>query len=530
MAIINPLTYNIVNGQAVDATPVMADLNQIVSNVNANAVASTTLAASGGAGLVGYSQGASGSVLRTLEAKAQESVSVLDFGADPTGVADSTAAFNAAAASAWQVIVPAGTYKTTAAIVRPAGVTFIGQGRQKTIITATGNYPVFQTIGTSTASLLGGGVQNMTLFGTWASNNANTSSYGVSESWTNRSIHRDLEIYGCYAGMYGGQGLWQVVWDNITVDGIGANQNYIGFMLDALPTTLPAGTGNAVKAVNCIAQGVANTGFRLVNPNGSQFVNCEAENGLYGWFIGNTSSGNYPIEFLHVANCLADTCTDYGWVIQEGSNASAVTDMQFANCWSGNCGTGVYLDGCSGINLTNFQSSGHQGAGLLLNSSVHCVITSFQFNGNNIAGTSGIGDITISGGNYNKIADCISNMANSAGVSLLESNGTTNNDIHGCTLYQGATLLGNNGTTIRSCPGYAPANAALTAGASPYTFPTYPYDANFVVTSAGGMTNFSIKGVEMPITTNTTVFVKAGTTVAATWATTAPTFEIVPMV
>ena len=39
MTIINPLTYNIANGQAVDATPLMADFNQIVSNVNANAAA-----------------------------------------------------------------------------------------------------------------------------------------------------------------------------------------------------------------------------------------------------------------------------------------------------------------------------------------------------------------------------------------------------------------------------------------------------------------------------------------------------------
>jgi hypothetical protein len=39
MAIISPLTYTITNGQAVDAVPLMADLNQIVSNVNANAAA-----------------------------------------------------------------------------------------------------------------------------------------------------------------------------------------------------------------------------------------------------------------------------------------------------------------------------------------------------------------------------------------------------------------------------------------------------------------------------------------------------------
>ena len=37
MTIINPLPYNIANGQAVDAGPVMADLNAIVNNVNANA-------------------------------------------------------------------------------------------------------------------------------------------------------------------------------------------------------------------------------------------------------------------------------------------------------------------------------------------------------------------------------------------------------------------------------------------------------------------------------------------------------------
>ncbi len=39
MPIISPLTYTIQNGQAVDATPVMSDLNQIVSSVNANAAA-----------------------------------------------------------------------------------------------------------------------------------------------------------------------------------------------------------------------------------------------------------------------------------------------------------------------------------------------------------------------------------------------------------------------------------------------------------------------------------------------------------
>lgn len=37
MPIINPLPYNIHNGDPIDATPVMADFNQIVTNVNSNA-------------------------------------------------------------------------------------------------------------------------------------------------------------------------------------------------------------------------------------------------------------------------------------------------------------------------------------------------------------------------------------------------------------------------------------------------------------------------------------------------------------
>lgn len=37
MSIVNPLPYNIANGDPIDATPVMADFNQIVTNVNNNA-------------------------------------------------------------------------------------------------------------------------------------------------------------------------------------------------------------------------------------------------------------------------------------------------------------------------------------------------------------------------------------------------------------------------------------------------------------------------------------------------------------
>jgi hypothetical protein len=75
--------------------------------------------ASSGAGLVGFTQSGEGTASRSLEEKLREvgGVSLTDFlGADPTGVGDSTAAWNAANAHAAQ------------AIYVPDGVFVIGEG------------------------------------------------------------------------------------------------------------------------------------------------------------------------------------------------------------------------------------------------------------------------------------------------------------------------------------------------------------------------------------------------------------------
>lgn len=70
------------------------------------------LAASGGAALVGFLQSGTGAVPRTIQNKLRDRVSVLDFGADPTGVTEATTAFQNAktAAGAGEVFIPNGTY------------------------------------------------------------------------------------------------------------------------------------------------------------------------------------------------------------------------------------------------------------------------------------------------------------------------------------------------------------------------------------------------------------------------------------
>ncbi len=111
-----------------------ADPNQVnivggaISNVSIDGKASSglawlaDLAANAGAALIGFLQSGTGAVARTVQAKLRDTVSVKDFGAVGDGVADDTAAIQAAVVQAGKigaaVIFPdGGTYKITAPII-----------------------------------------------------------------------------------------------------------------------------------------------------------------------------------------------------------------------------------------------------------------------------------------------------------------------------------------------------------------------------------------------------------------------------
>ena len=108
-----------------------------VDNMNHGDTATlAALAASGGAALVGYINGGTGAVVTTVQTKLRETVSVLDFGADPTGAADSTAAFNSATqasaaystALGYNIHVPSGVYKISSTVFVRVGQTLYGDG------------------------------------------------------------------------------------------------------------------------------------------------------------------------------------------------------------------------------------------------------------------------------------------------------------------------------------------------------------------------------------------------------------------
>jgi hypothetical protein len=69
------------------------------------------------ASLVTYQPAGSGAVATTVQTKLRQTVSVMDFGADPTGTTDSTAAIQAAINNSSFVVIPFGTYRCDSTVV-----------------------------------------------------------------------------------------------------------------------------------------------------------------------------------------------------------------------------------------------------------------------------------------------------------------------------------------------------------------------------------------------------------------------------
>lgn len=93
-----------------------------------------SLASSIGASLIGFIQAGVNAVLRTAQDKMRERVSVLDFGADPTGVVSSSAAILAAqnyllSVGGGTMYFPPGQYKVTTPIIMAPGITYMGAMR-----------------------------------------------------------------------------------------------------------------------------------------------------------------------------------------------------------------------------------------------------------------------------------------------------------------------------------------------------------------------------------------------------------------
>lgn len=106
-----------------------------------------------------YTPPFTGGVATTVGAKLAQTVSVLDFGADPTGVIDATAAILNAVATAGAggyVLFPPGTFKISSTIVIGNGTTTVPSSINGITLQASGPDPIFSSIQTGTRLLWAG--------------------------------------------------------------------------------------------------------------------------------------------------------------------------------------------------------------------------------------------------------------------------------------------------------------------------------------------------------------------------------------
>jgi polygalacturonase len=124
-------------------------------NVEANSDLAA-LAASNGSSLIGFIQAGTSAVARTVQSKLRDTVSVKDFGAVGNGVADDTAAIQAACTAAKTITFgsSADNYRVTGTITLTSGTTLLMQGA--TVTQATDQTPIFNAGSTDNVTISGG--------------------------------------------------------------------------------------------------------------------------------------------------------------------------------------------------------------------------------------------------------------------------------------------------------------------------------------------------------------------------------------
>lgn len=243
---------------------------------------------------------------------------VLDYGADSTGVADSSAAFNAAFAAANIVYVPQGSYKLVTKITMPQYGQLIGAGINNTLITATQQAFVLQYWSQ---------LRELKIVGA-ASHATNLVEVGSATLDAGRASMSDVWVEGA-----GADGI-QLIYGNL---GLMENVVSINNGLNGIRFLRGSGDLNAWTLQGYIdLRGNGNDGLRIEGGTSSSDNLCSKsnfisgvtaqENGQYGVYVGTRSN---LVSCYTELNTVADVYIgDYGY----GNRVETVQGSIVNNC------------------------------------------------------------------------------------------------------------------------------------------------------------------------------------------------------
>ena len=339
-----------------------------------------TLAASNGSSLIGYIQSGAGAQAQTVQSALRRTLTPQDFGAVGDGIADDTAAFQAAVNEAQSknlTLYLPGAFKI-GQINITGNLHLQGAGSQTTITAKSGNYDMF-TISGSDVMIENLYIDDTAKTGGWDFTiacgtstlerlnftNINTFySYGFMRDTGTTGVHVTTRVSECQARGHRGYGIYFtrpfafIFLTQVSIDyvGMGAAANWTGFYFN--PAGIGGGAGGLVMD-DCDVLGTMGV-----------FTNANQR----GYDIRNTAA-------VWMKQCRADTVCEIGFVFE------AITGLHLVGTTAGLCGShGYYLTSVINSSLVGIEGFGRN------------YLTSPPAGADGIRFVSGCGDITITGG------------------------------------------------------------------------------------------------------------------------------------
>jgi parallel beta-helix repeat protein len=355
------------------------------SIVNADVNASAGIVAS----KLSFTQAGSGAAARTIDSKLNELVSVKDFGAVGDGVADDTAAIQAAINASGMVYVPSGSYKLTATLILSSSYQgLIGDEKRP-------NFYINPSVGPA-VSIQAPANSNIVEFcriercNFWATavatysatpgpTNCGIALNGTASTFSHpiqRTLIKDCRVLGFSCGVHLARHV-NTRLENIIIQDLGYGTSgswtsanlFVGVNFDCNPFTVGGISPNAsVEVENVLVDlgsapaSVTTQGFRIVGPDPRDifFSRCETAGGNYGWYIVSTGTG-YNVD-IHIERPIVDACnvagiyikdwTGYGTLCINGGYLLKNTSAVGAHLWLENS-TGISVAGVQLVGVTN---------------------------------------------------------------------------------------------------------------------------------------------------------------------------------
>ncbi len=254
-------------------------------------------------------------------------LNVLDYGADPTGVADSTTAFQNAmnAETAGTVFAPKGTYLFSGHLNIPAGVQLIGDRRNLPTHTSQSIVvmPVISGSGTVFLVTEGSGNGSGTPFITL---NNNSALQGVQLTWPNQVTTSPPTAYpwaidfaqGLNGSIYDVflqnpyQGIRCLSHYRPTIEKVGGSPFAVGLQIDNCEDVAHVNSIHWILDGNDAAGGSMDLwrkahgiGFQIGRVDAALFSQCFCFGYNYGFLLENTASGSPWASFVQ---CATDEC------------------------------------------------------------------------------------------------------------------------------------------------------------------------------------------------------------------------------